>query len=90
VNRVAEEIWRYEDNIISSFCSSVYQGHGGDMLINYSRASNGDKNIVRIIDTDNGEDSIGDEDILLDIEMSNAGCNTAWNATQIPFEFIEY
>ena len=89
-NLVAEEIWYYEDSIVSSFCSSVYQDLGGDMLINYSRAADGDKNIVRIIDTENGEDSIGDEDILLDIEMSNAGCNTAWNATLIPFELIEY
>ena len=90
-NLMAEEMWYYESDIVSAFCSSVYQDRGGDMLISYSRAAGGDKAIVRIIDANNNEDSVGDETILLDIElMPNTGCDLSWNAIPLPFESIVY
>ena len=90
-NLMAEEMWHYESDIVSAFCSSVYQDHGGDMLISYARASGGEKAIVRIIDANNNEDSVGDETTLLDIElMPNTGCDLSWNAIPLPFESIVY
>ena len=90
-NLMAEEMWYYEGDLVSDFCSSVYQDKSGDMLISYARASRGEKAIVRIIDTNNNEDSVGDENILLDIElMPNSECDISWNAIPIPFESIEY
>jgi hypothetical protein len=80
----AREAWRFDygQTILSSICSSAYEGSGNSILIDYADADAGTK--ARLVGLDS------DSRVVFDFEYPTHGCNTSWNTQPIAFENLDF
>jgi hypothetical protein len=84
VAHTAREAWRFDHDqeLLSTICSSVYEGADQSLLVNYAVAENWTK--ARLMGLD------ADHEVVFDFEYPTSFCNTSWNAVPIPFDDLTF
>jgi len=77
-----QEVWSFDENILSDICSSIYQHSGGDYLLNYA-AANG-RSLARVVILTE------QKEILFDVQFPTQGCSTSWNAQIIELDNLVF